>query len=392
MSQDSLPLADRTERVSRSPIREMFDLAHEYRDRDLVHLEIGEPDFDTPEHIIDAASEALRDGATHYTSSTGTSELRNAISDDLGSEYVYDPESEIIVTAGAVEALALACITVVDPDDEIIIPSPAWPNYQIQSIMTGAEVVDVPLDEAEGFALDTDLLIDQMSDETAAVLLTSPSNPTGQIFDTSSTAEVVEAAAEHDAYVIADEVYKDIVYDQEFQSVAGSTAHPEHVITVGSCSKTYSMTGWRVGWFAADETVVDAALEFHESIVTCAPAPSQKAAVEALTGDQSPVQSMLSAFSERRDYVVDRVDDLPNISCPEPDGAFYAFLDCSELEADSTTIAKQLLEEHGVVVVPGVGFGDHLDDYIRISFANSLDRLELGFDRIESYLESAETR
>ncbi|MDS0477304.1 aminotransferase class I/II-fold pyridoxal phosphate-dependent enzyme [Natrinema sp. 1APR25-10V2] len=348
-------------------------------------MEIGEPDFDTPDHIIDAALEATQNGATHYTSSTGISELRNAIADDL--DYEYDPDSEIIVTAGAVEALALACITVVDPSDEVIVPTPAWPNYQIQGIMTDADVVNVPLCEEEGFALDTELLIDQMSDETAAILLTSPSNPTGQILDPSATAEIVEAAAEHDAYVIADEVYKDIVYDQQFQSIASNTAHPEHVITVGSCSKTYSMTGWRVGWFAADERVADAALEFHESIVTCAPAPSQQAAVEALTGDQEPIQSMLSAFDDRREYVVNRVEDLPGISCPEPDGAFYAFLDCSELGVESTTIARELLEEHGVVVVPGVGFGDTLDEYIRISFANSLDRLELGFDRIEEYVE-----
>ncbi|RQG86703.1 pyridoxal phosphate-dependent aminotransferase [Natrarchaeobius halalkaliphilus] len=366
----------------------MFDLARQHSDRDLVHLEIGEPDFDTPEHIIDSAAKALRNGATHYTTSAGIPELRTAIATDLDSEY--DPESEIIVTAGAVEALALACLTVVDPGDEVIIPTPSWPNYQIQAIMAGGEITNVPLDEERGFSLDIELLTDKITDDTAAVLLATPSNPTGQVLDSSATAEVVKAAANHDAYVIADEVYKDIIYNQESTPIAANTAYPEHVITVGSCSKPYAMTGWRVGWFAADSEIIDAALEFHESIIACAPAPSQQAAVAALTGDQEPVQSIFSSLSERRDYVVERVESLPGVVCPEPEGAFYAFLDCGELERNSTTISKQLLEEHGVVTVPGTGFGPGLDDYIRISFANSLDRLELGFDRIEKYAESVQ--
>lgn len=382
-------LAARTRSVERSAIRRMFDLAQRHDGDDLVHLEIGEPDFDTPEHVIEAASSALADGATHYTSNAGIEDLRHAIADDITQTYEYDPDSEIIVTAGAMEALALSYLVVVDPGNEILVPTPSWPNYRTQAAMTDGEFVEVPLSSTQGFSLDENRIIDRITDDTAIVMLTSPSNPTGQVFDPAAVKRIVAKAADHDAYVIADEVYKDLVYDGDAAPIVDSAQYPEHVITIGSCSKTYAMTGWRVGWVAAPEPIIDAALKFHESTVACAPAVSQHAAVAALTGDRSAVREMRSAFRNRRDYVVDRVETLPEVSCPQPEGAFYAFLDVSCVGTDSMAIAEQLLEEYGVVTAPGSGFGSHVDDHLRISFANTQDRLATGFDRIEQFLEAA---
>lgn len=380
------PLAARTGLVNRSSIREMFDLAQQ-QGGDLVHLEIGEPDFDTPDHIVEAATAAARNGETHYTSNAGLPELREAIAADLDG-HEYDPEEEIVVTAGAMEALALAFLTLVEPDDEVLVPTPAWPNYRTHAVMADAEFVEVPLDRDEGFALDADRVASEISDDTALVMLTNPSNPTGQIYDADAIQRVVSAAADHDAYVIADEVYKEHSYDGTFQSVAGAADHPEHVITVGSCSKTYAMTGWRTGWLAAPGSVVDAAVKFHESLVACAPSVSQHAALAALTGDDEAVTSMREVFADRREYVVERVAELPNVTCPRPEGAFYAFLDFSCVGEDSVTVARRLLEEYGVVTAPGTGFGSHVDDHLRISFATDRARLAEGFDRIEAFLDS----
>lgn len=385
-------LAARTGLVERSPIRKMFDLAQAQEGEDLVHLEIGEPDFATPGHIIQAATDAAAEGATHYTSNAGLPALRRAIADDLDTGHRYDPDEEVLVTAGAMEALALAYLALVDPGEEVLVPTPAWPNYRTQAAMVGGEFTAVPLDRDDGFALDADRVADAISDDTALVVLTTPSNPTGQVYDAEAADRVVEAAAEHDAYIVADEVYKDLAYDGEFASIAASTDHPERVVTVGSCSKTYAMTGWRVGWFAAAPGVVEAATKFHESVVACAPSISQHAAVAALTGDREPVAEMRDAFHERRDFVVERVAELPGVSCPRPDGAFYAFLDFSAVDADSTEIAERLLDEHGVVTAPGAGFGSDVDDHLRISFANSTERLAEGFDRIEQFLDAEGVR
>lgn len=381
----SPPLARRASAVERSSIREMFDLAQEFDGTDLVHLEIGEPDFDTPEHVVEAATVALEDGATHYTSNAGLPELRRAITDDL--QATYDPGSELVVTAGAMEALALAVMTLVDSGDELLVPTPAWPNYRTHAAMVNAEFTEIPLSD-DDFDLDTDRLVNAMSDETAAVVLTTPSNPTGRVYDPTKIRQVVDAAADHDAYVVVDEVYRDLTYGGDFEEAAAVTDRPDHVVTIGSCSKTYAMTGWRVGWLAGPEPVIETALKFHESTVACAPTVSQHAALAALKGDDAPVERMHEAFRERRDYVVDRVADLPGVTCPQPEGAFYAFLDFSSLGIDSDTLAKRLLREQEVVTAPGSGFGSNVDHHLRISFANDRDRLAEGFDRIEQFLET----
>ncbi|PSP89028.1 aminotransferase class I/II [Halobacteriales archaeon QS_4_66_20] len=371
----------RVRRAERSSIRVMYDLA-ESTDRDLVRLEVGEPDFDTPEYVIDAAAAAAKDGATHYTPNAGTPECREAISDAMAADYgvEHDPD-EIVVTVGGMEALHLATLSVVEPGEDVLFPGPAWPNYEIQALLADGHPVEVPMPAETGYGLDANRLIAEMGADTAAVVLTTPSNPTGQVFDPEAIRAVVEAAADCGAYVIADEVYARLTYDRDPRGIAALTGHPEHVLTVGSCSKTYAMTGWRLGWLAGDRTVIDEVVKIHESTTACASSVAQNAAIAALTGPEEPFEEMYEAFEERRDYVVERIAGIDGLTAPRPDGAFYAFLD-PEGVTDSLAFAKYLLGEHGVVLAPGSGFGDAGEGNLRLSFAASLDELEEGLDRI----------
>lgn len=365
----------------------MFDLAERY-DGDLVRLEVGEPDFDTPAHVIDAAARAARDGETHYTSNAGLPACRRAISDALAADYgvEHDPD-EIVVTTGGMEALHLAVLATVAPGEELVVPGPTWPNYEMQAILADGTFREVPMDPENGFDLEADRVIDAMSDDTAAVILTTPSNPTGRVFDPEACRAVVEAAADHDAYVIADEVYLGLTYDGEPEGIASYTGHPDHVLTVGSCSKTYAMTGWRVGWLAGDAHLIDETTKVRESTTACTSSLAQHAAIAALTGPQEPIEEMYEAFRRRRDLVVDRVAGIDGLSCPRPEGAFYAFLDPG-IDDDSLSIAKYLLSEHGVVLAPGDGFGEAGRGRLRLSFANSEQRLHEGFDRLEAGLRA----
>lgn len=372
----------RADAFERSGIRVMFELAEE-RGGDLVRLEVGEPDFDTPEHVIDAAAKAARDGATHYTSGAGIPELREAIAERMATEtnVPVSPE-EVTVTNGGMEALSLALSAIADPNEEVIIPTPAWPNYRNQVILAGAEPVEVPLAEESGFDLDPERVIENLNENTAAIILTTPSNPTGRIYDEDAVKTVVEAAADHDAYVIADEVYARLTYDDDYRRITSYTDY-EGVLTVDSCSKTYAMTGWRMGWLVGPESIVEAATSLGESTTACPSSVGQQAALAAITGTQEPVHEMHDAFRERRDYLTERVAEIPHISCPRPEGAFYAFLDVSELDGSSFDVAERLLSDYGVVTAPGGAFSDAGEGYLRLSFANSLDRIELGLDRIE---------
>lgn len=373
-----------TERVAaseRSAIRVMFDMADAH-DGDLVRLEVGEPDFDTPEHVTEAAFEAARAGQTHYTSNAGLLELREAIAAERGGLAA----DGVTVTTGGMEALHLAMLTVADPGSEVVIPAPAWPNYRTQARLADAVPIEVSLPAEEGFALDSETMIAAMSEETSAVVLTSPSNPTGRVFDPDAVSEVAAAAAEHGAYVIADEVYRGLVYDGEDRAIASYVDDPERVLTVDSCSKRYAMTGWRIGWLAGPTDVIDEVTKIHESTTACASSVAQHAALAAITGPQEQREEMYDAFRDRREYVIDRIESIPAISAAPPEGAFYAFLDVSALSGDTLSIAKRLLREYGVVTAPGNGFGEAGAGYLRVSFANDRERLEAGFDGIEAMI------
>ena len=378
---------DRVRDAGRSSIRVMYDLAEQH-DGDLIRLEVGEPDFDTPAHVIDAAADAARGGATHYTSNAGMPACRRAIADTLASRYgvTHDPD-EIVVTVGGMEALHLAVLATVGPGEELLAPGPVWPNYETQARLADGTFREVPMPAETGFALDADRVIDELSDETAAIVLTTPSNPTGRVYDQAACRAVVEAAAAYDAYVIADEVYLGLTYDGPAEGIAAYTDHPDHVLTVGSCSKTYAMTGWRLGWLAGDRHLTDEVTTIHESTTACASSVAQHAALAALTGPQDPFEEMYDAFETRRDLVVDRVASIDGLSCPRPEGAFYAYLDPG-LDEPALDVATYLLEEHGVVLAPGDGFGETTPGRLRLSFASSPAELREGFDRIEAGLDA----
>lgn len=378
-----------TERVrtpERSTIRVMYDLA-EAHDGDLVRLEVGEPDFDTPGHVIDAAERAARAGDTHYTPNAGTVACRRAVSDALATRYDLEYGlDELVITVGGMEALLLAVLATVGPGEELVAPGPTWPNYETQAVLADGTFTEVPMPAETGFDLDPDRIIDSMSDDTAAVVLTTPNNPTGRVFDPEDCRAVVEAAADHDAYVIADEVYLSLTYDRDPRAIAEYTDYPEHVITIGSCSKAYAMTGWRVGWLAADSSLIDHVVTVRESTTACPSSLGQAAAIAALTGPQDPFEEMYAAFESRRDLVYNHIQAIDGLTCPRPEGAFYAFLDPGV--DDTLDFATYLLQEHGVVLAPGSGFGDTGRGRLRLSFANSEARLRDGLSRIEAGLRS----
>ena len=375
--------AARVDAFERSPIRVMFDMAAEAERNgdDPVRLEVGEPDFNTPAHVTRAAFEAARDGATDYTESTGIEPLRTAIADRLATYGVDHSPEDVVVTTGGMEALHVTDLAIVDPGDEVVVPTPAWPNYEIHAALADGSVRSVPMPPP--YDLDADRVIEAMGPKTAAVLLTSPSNPTGRVYDPEPVRAVVEAAADHDTYVIADEVYAGLTFDREPQGVAGMVDDARHVITVGSMSKTHAMTGWRLGWLAAVPSVVEATTAVREATTSCPAAPAQHAAVEALTNADEAERRMYESFRDRRDYVADRLAAIDGVSAPHPQGAFYAFVDI-EGEDDGLAAAKRLLRDGNVALAPGTAFTDDPHGRVRLSFANSMDRLEEGLDRIEA--------
>ena len=386
---DPARVSERVQAVERQGIRAMFELASE-QDGDLVHLEFGEPDFDTPEHVVAAAHEAATAGKTKYTSNAGIADLRAAIADTLGADGgpEPDPASEVVVTTGGVEALHLAIHTVADPGNGVVIPTPAWPNPISQAKLAGADPVEVAMPADEGFAPDADRIVDAIGPDTAAVLLTSPSNPTGRVVPPEAVERVARVAADHEAYLLADEVYRELTYGERPPRAAAVADRPEWVLTVGSVSKAYAMTGWRVGWLTGPADVCSQVTKIHESTTSCVNTPAQHAAIAALTGPQEPVERMQTAFRERRAFVLERIAEIPAVDAARPEGAFYAFVDVSTLAGSSDTIAKRLLTDYGVVTAPGSAFGAGGAGHLRLSFANSRDRLELGLDRFESMVRA----
>jgi aspartate aminotransferase len=337
---------------------------------------------------VDAAVRAVRDGRTKYTPNAGIDPLREAIAARLRDRDADAAADRVVLTTGGVEALYLTLLTATDPGDEVVVPTPAWPNPLSQTELAGATPVEVPLPAEEGFAFDADRVINTMTDRTGAVVLTSPSNPTGRVFDVEEMERVVAAAAERDAYVVADEVYHELVYEESRPRLAAATDHPERVVTIGSCSKTYTMTGWRVGWLAGPTAVTAAATKIHESTTSCVNTPAQHAALAALTGPTDPVREMKDAFERRRDAFVDRLAEIPNVSAARPEGAFYAFVDVSALPGTSMDVAERLLFEYNVVAAPGSAFGDAGEGYLRFSFAADAARIETGLTRFEEMVRS----
>ncbi len=376
-------ISERARGLRLSKIREIFEIVAKMED--VVRLEIGEPDFDTPANIIQAAKDALDDGYTHYTSSAGILELREAIARKLAREnrITVDAATQVAVTTGATSALFLTIQATVNPGEEVLLPDPGWPPYASIVQLTGATPVLYPLLEKEGFRARAHLIEPLITPRTKVLLVNSPSNPTGAVLDREGMEAICELAKKRDLLVISDEVYERIVFDPHVHhSLATLPGMTERAITVNSVSKTYAMTGWRIG-FAAGPAEVIAPIPKLQLYANCHPtAAAQKACVAAYDGSESTVQEMVKSYQLRRDYMAKNLNELPGIKCPTPGGAFYLFPNIEGTGMDSMTFAKHLLEKGKVASVPGDGFGPHGQGYIRLCYAQSMEDLEKGVERM----------
>jgi aspartate/methionine/tyrosine aminotransferase len=376
-------ISERARGLRLSKIREIFEIVAKMED--VVRLEIGEPDFDTPANIIQAAKDALDDGYTHYTSSAGILELREAIGRKFAREngITVDAATQVVVTTGATSALFLTIQATVNPGEEVLLPDPGWPPYASIVQLTGATPVLYPLLEKEGFRARAHLIEPLITPKTKVLLINSPSNPTGAILDREGMEAICQLAKKRNLLVISDEVYERIVYEPHVHhSLATFPGMAEQTITVNSVSKTYAMTGWRIG-FAAGPAEIIAPIPKLQLYANCHPtAAAQKACVAAYDGSESAVQEMVKSYQLRRDYMAKNLNELPGIKCPTPGGAFYLFPNIEGTGMDSMTFAKHLLEKGKVASVPGDGFGPHGQGYIRLCYAQSMEDLEKGVERM----------
>jgi len=372
--------------VPKSGIREMYNLARGVED--LIHLEIGDPDFPTPGHIIEAAKQALDEGFTHYTPNAGFEDLRERIAQKLDNNNQIDvnPGSEILVTVGSMQALSLSLFSTINPGDEVLIPDPGYANYEAQVQLARGTPVSVQLKEENEFQLIPEDLDRLITKKTKMIILNSPSNPTGAVMTKNDVEQIAELTKRHDLLVLSDEAYEQLVYrGTPHYSIASIEGMKERTISIFSFSKTYSMTGWRIGYLTAEKELVQLLTKAQEHHVGCAAAVSQRAALAALDGSQASVKKMVEEYQRRRDFLYQELNQMENVSCLEPKGTFYAFVNISETGLKSKELARRLLHEAKVVTVPGDAFGNYGDEYIRLSFATALDQLKIASERLHEY-------
>lgn len=365
--------------LPRSGIRELMDLASGVPD--VLHLEVGEPDFPTPPHVVEAAVRAARGGFTHYTPNAGLPELRAAIAEVASVAHARPVGVEqVVVTSGSVCGLMTTLMALVEPGEEVLLPDPGWPNYEMMVRSIGGVPIRYRLDAAHGYGPDLGALKRQIGPRTKALLVNSPSNPTGAVFSVGMVRGVVELAAEHDLYVLSDEVYDQLVYEGEHVSAARWDSDGR-VISAYSFSKTYAMTGWRVGYVVAAPAIATVVAKLQEPIVSCPSAVSQKAAEAALAGPQTCVVEMRRAYQQRRDAALRILNDA-GVPATLPRGAFYVLVDVSRVTQDTYAFARRLLREQRVGTAPGETFGPAGRGLVRVSLAADQAIVEEGVRRL----------
>lgn len=362
----------------------------ERQGRSIIHLEIGEPDFDTPAHIVEEAIKALRGGMTHYGPSAGLPETRDAIARFVSETRGVDVGPErVVVTPGAKPIMFFTIFALVDPGDEVIYPNPGFPIYESVIRFVGAKPVPVLLREENGFRVDVNELVSKVTDRTKLIIINSPQNPTGGILTREDLRVVADIALERGIYVLADEIYSEIVYEGEFQSILH--ANPgvlDHVVLLDGMSKTFAMTGWRLGWGVMPANVAAAVARLQTNCNSCTASFSQKVIGPALHGPRDEVHKMCREFRARRDLVVSGLNAIPGITCKNPAGAFYVFPNVSSLGLKSKEVEKGLLETAGVAALAGTSFGAGGEGYLRLSYANSQANLREGLKRIAEWVTS----
>ena len=355
--------------------------------RDIVHFEIGDTDFDTPSNIIEEAYVQLKAGQTHYCPSAGVFELREACCDffrRMGrGEYTPD---EIVVGAGGKPFLYYTIMALVGPGDDVIYPDPGFPVYESVTCYAGANPVPLPILEEKNFRFTADDLRERVTDRTRLLILNYPHNPTGGTLDRDELEAIAEIAIENDIVLLSDEVYAHMLFDGEHISIGTLPGMRERTIMLETFSKTYAMTGWRLGFVAAPAEIADKLTQLITNSVSCVPPFIQLAGVKAILDDQAESRTMMEDFKRRRDFFVSGLNEIPGISCKMPDGAFYAFPNVSGVDMSAEVLADHLLDTAGVATLPGSAFGAHASNHLRMCFANSMEDLEKGLDRIAGAL------
>ena len=377
-----------TDQLSGSVIREMYNEA--LKMDDTISFTVGEPDFVTPAPIIEQACLYWKKGLTHYTPNVGILELREAISQYHKNDLAPNPDNEIMISCGATEGIQMALFTLVDPGDEVIVVTPAWPNYFGQIGMCGARCKVVEAREENNFIPDPDEIQAAISPKTKAIILNSPSNPTGAVIDADSCKRIAAILADRDIFVISDEIYSRLVYDEEkYTSLASFEALKEKTVYINGFSKMFAMTGWRLGYAIAPPAIIKNMTKLHENGASCLPAPSQIAAAYGLLHCQDEIERMKASYQARRDLICGLLDTVPGVSIRKPKGAFYVFVNAKELThaagMTSRELCMDLLQKTGVVTVPGSGFGACGEGYIRMTYATSEENITHGVERIREY-------
>ncbi len=361
--------------------------ALERQGKEIVHLEIGEPDFDTPAHIREAAKRALDSGATHYGPAAGLPELREAIAKDVGATRgIPVSPDEIVVTPGAKPIMYFVITALVNPGDEVIYPNPGFPIYESVINFVGGVPVPIPLREESGFGFDLELLERRASRQTKLIILNSPQNPTGGVLEADQLGRIAEIAKTYRIPVLADEIYKSFLYEGEFASITRFPGMRDLVIILDGFSKAYAMTGWRLGYGVMPVPLAEHVTRLMVNTNSCTASFTQLAGIAALQGDQTPVAAMVAEFKRRRDLVVAGLNGLPGVSCRLPLGAFYVFPNVKRLGRPSAEVAEALLNDAGVAVLGGTAFGEHGEGYLRLSYANSEANLRKALERMEPVL------
>jgi aminotransferase len=378
-------LSRRVAELKPSGIRKFFDIAATMQD--VISLGIGEPDFTTPESILRAGVRSLQSGETHYTSNAGRMDLREKIAEHLRDLYEveYDPGSELLVSVGVSEALYLAMTALLDPGDEVIIPTPCFVAYQAEVLLAGGVPVEIPSRMENNFEPDPDEIAAAITTRTKAILLGYPNNPTGAIASHQTLTAIARLAEEHDLVIISDEIYDRLVYGQPHTCFPALPGMQARTILLGGFSKDYAMTGWRIGYAAGPANIIKGLVRVHQYTVMSAPTMAQAAALDALTNGEDSVRGMVEEYDRRRRLIVDGLNRM-GLKTFEPRGAFYAFPQVSGTGMDDETFAQRLLQEERVAVVPGSSFGAGGEGFVRCSYATAYEKIEDALTRMERFL------
>ncbi len=379
-------IADRISNVSPSGIRKFFELSSSVED--IISLGVGEPDYVTPWYIREAAIQSLENGFTMYTSNQGLIELREAIARQLQERHGlnYDPATQILITVGVSEGLDLALRTVINPDEEVIMPDPCYVAYPASTVLSGGIPVRVPITEKNDFKLLVEDIEQRITKKTKAILFGYPANPTGAVMSKEELTQIAELAKQYNLLVISDEIYERLTYENEHTCVASLPGMQEHTILLNGFSKAFAMTGWRLGYVAASAEIIEAMTRVHQYTMLCAPIAAQYAALEAVKRESDEVDKMVNDYNHRRRFMVNGLREI-GLSCFEPKGAFYAFPSISVTGMESEEFVEKLLMEEKVAAVHGSAFGKHGEGYIRCCYATSLQDIEIALERMGRFIK-----